>query len=86
MADTTLDQARMDLALRALHQIDSLLPIAQLQADEGASEPDAMLGLLGRIRKMNDAAMTLLGDADGAGDLVESTREAVLGRREVVHV
>lgn len=80
------DQARKDLALKALYQIEALLPIAQRQADDGTIEPDAMLGLLGRIRQMNDAAMTLLGDADGAGDLVESTREAVLGRREVVHV
>lgn len=84
MAETTPDQARIDLALKALYQIEALLPILQRRADKSGDEPDAMLGLLGRVRQMNDAAMTLLSDADD-DDLIESTREAVLGRREVDH-
>ncbi|OYT99318.1 MAG: hypothetical protein CFE40_05500 [Burkholderiales bacterium PBB1] len=85
MADTALIPVRRDLALKALHQVDALLPILQRQADDGTIEPDAMLGLLGRIRQMNDAAMTLLGDAGGAGDLVERLQEAVFGHREMAH-
>lgn len=85
MSDTTFDQARMDLALRALHQIDALLPLAQLQADEGTCEPDVMLGLLGRIFEMNHAAMVLLDPSGCNADLFESTREAVFGRREMNH-
>ncbi|MBP6225336.1 MAG: hypothetical protein KA439_09755 [Rhizobacter sp.] len=74
----------MDLALRALHQIDSLLPIAQRLANERAHEPDAMLGLLGRIDQLNSEAMTMLDATDCDGDRIECTREAVLGR-EVAH-
>lgn len=84
------DLERIELARQALHQIEALLPIAQRQADAGGGEPDAMLGLLGRIRQMNDTAMALLLDVIDGGeasdDFVQSKRVEVLGRREVSHV
>ena len=83
----TPELERVELALKALYQIEALLPMAQRQADEGVEGPDTMLGLLGRIRQMNDAAMSLLApDADKDGELVERWRIAVLGRRETSHV
>lgn len=97
MADKSLNQSggarpdleRIELARQALHQIEALLPIAQRQADAGGGEPDAMLGLLGRIRQMNDTAMALLLDVvdggDSSGDFVQSKRVEVLGRREASH-
>jgi hypothetical protein len=78
-----LDAERVDLTLKALHQIDSLLPIAQCQADRGG-EPDLMLGLLGRIQQMNSVATELLlgsGERDD-DNLIERNRVEVLGRRE----
>ncbi|MBX9793210.1 MAG: hypothetical protein K2Y02_02810 [Burkholderiaceae bacterium] len=62
MSEATLDQERIELALQALHQIECLLPIAQQQVEAGSS-PDAMLGLLGQMRDMNDAATVLIADA-----------------------
>ena len=78
-----VDAERIDLALKALHQIDGLLPIAQSQADRGG-EPDVMLGLLGRIRQMNSIATELLlGSGERDDDkLIERNRVEVLGRRE----
>ena len=85
----TLDLNRIELAQRALHQIEALLPIAQRQADTGGGESDAMLGLLGRICEMNDVAMELLLDVvDGSepsDDFVQRKRVEILGRREVSH-
>lgn len=85
MSDNTLNPVRKDLALKALHQVDALLPIAQRLADDGTCEPDAMLGLLGRIFQLNSAAMTMLDAPDCDGDLIERTRDDVLGLREMAH-
>ena len=81
-----LDAARIDLALKALHQIEALVPMAQAQADAGGDYPDLMLGLLGRIKEMNDAAMALIGVSDplDESELVEH-RLHVLGRKEAAN-
>ena len=93
MASQTLDQPtatvapdRIKLVIQALHQIDALLPIAQRMADESGNEPDALLGLLGRIRQMNDAASRLLDHAEIDDDVVRHTRLQILGRWEASHV
>jgi hypothetical protein len=82
----TPDLERIELARQALHQIEALLPMAQRMADSGEGEPDAMLGLLGRIDQMNEVAMSLLTevvdtDSQSEGSVLRS-RLAVLGRKE----
>lgn len=85
----TLGREQIELALHALNQIGALLPFAQFQAHEGV-DPEALLGMLGRIRQMNDAVMALLVDVVDGGkqsdELVQSKRLEILGRREVSHV
>lgn len=81
----TIDPERIELAFKALSQIDALLPHAQRMADEGGNEPDALLGLLGRIRQMNDAASRLLDYAESDDEVIEHTRVEILGRREAHH-
>lgn len=82
----TPDLERIELARQALYQIEALLPLAQSMADSGEGEPDAMLGLLGRMDQMNEVAMTLLTevvdtDSQSVGNVLRS-RLAVLGRKE----
>lgn len=81
---------RIDLARQALNQIEVLVDVAQEQAAGGGGDPDLMLGLLGRVRQMTDAAVALLVDVvDGdeqSGELVQSKRSEILGRREASHV
>lgn len=80
----TPELERVELARQAMFQIEALLPIAQRIANDGSGEPDAMLGLLGRIEQMNDLALTLLNEVADADErregVVERVRRAVLGR------
>ena len=66
-----------ELALRALYQIEALLPIAIEKTNSGADE-DTMLALLGRIQDMNDVAMGMLGETDD--ESVQQASRQINGR------